>query len=185
MILKACYDAGLRYFEFTNRHNNALEEFMGLRKYADKELPGMQLGVGTIKNAMDAEMFLAAGATYLISPLISKELIDFTFMKNILWIPGCSTASEVGMAENAGIDLVKIFPASLLGGPAFIKMLKGPFYKMKYMANGGITGDVIEIKEYLAAGASGVGLGNSFFTENIPPSAITQKLKTLMAAIAD
>jgi 2-dehydro-3-deoxyphosphogluconate aldolase / (4S)-4-hydroxy-2-oxoglutarate aldolase len=183
MVLQACYDAGLRHFEFTNRNENALDEFIHLKKYADDKLPGMMLGVGTIKNSADAEIFLSAGAAYLISPLVSNELIDFTKKRNVLWIPGCGTASEVGMAENAGIGLVKIFPAAALGGPEFIKLLRGPFYNMQFMANGGISGDAVEIKKYFAAGASAVGLGNSFFTGEMNVENITQKLKILIAAL--
>jgi 2-dehydro-3-deoxyphosphogluconate aldolase / (4S)-4-hydroxy-2-oxoglutarate aldolase len=179
-IVKACYDAGLRYFEFTNRDENALDEFISLKKYCDTELQNMILGVGTIKNVSDAEMFLAAGAAFLISPLISAELITYTKKKSILWIPGCATASEVGMAENAGINLVKIFPASLLGGAAFIKMLKGPFYNMQFMATGGIKGEAEEIKKYFAAGASAVGLGSAYFNASLPEEKLITEIKNLL-----
>jgi 2-dehydro-3-deoxyphosphogluconate aldolase / (4S)-4-hydroxy-2-oxoglutarate aldolase len=183
-IIKACYDAGLRYFEFTNRDENALDEFIGLKKYCDKGLPNMILGAGTIKNVSDAEIFLAAGAAFLISPLISAELITYTKKKSILWIPGCATASEVGMAENAGIKLVKIFPATLLGGAAFIKMLKGPFYNMQFMATGGITGEAEEIKKYFAAGASAVGLGSAFINASLTEEKLVTEIKNLLKNIS-
>jgi 2-dehydro-3-deoxyphosphogluconate aldolase / (4S)-4-hydroxy-2-oxoglutarate aldolase len=183
-IIKACYNAGLRYFEFTNRDENALDEFIGLKKYCDTELPEMVLGAGTIKNVSDAEVFLAAGAAFLISPLISIELITYTKKKSILWIPGCATASEVGMAENAGINLVKIFPAKVLGGAAFIKMLKGPFYNMQFMATGGITGDAEEIKKYFAAGVSAVGLGSAFINTSLTDEKLVTEIKTLLKNIS-
>lgn len=182
-VLKACYDAGLRSFEFTNRHENALDEFIILKKYAAAELPEMKLGAGTIKNIIDAEIFLAAGAEFLVSPLISAELISYAKSKNVLWIPGCATASEVGMAENAGINLVKIFPASALGGPEFIKILKGPFYNMQFMATGGITGEAEELKKYLAAGVSVVGLGSAFFNASLAEEKLVTEIKTLLKNI--
>jgi 2-dehydro-3-deoxyphosphogluconate aldolase / (4S)-4-hydroxy-2-oxoglutarate aldolase len=183
-IIKACYDAGMRCFEFTNRDENALDEFMVLKKYCDRELPEMMLGVGTVKNISDAEMFLAAGAVFLISPLISTELIVYTKKKNVFWVPGCATASEVGMAENAGISLVKIFPATLLGGAAFIKQLKGPFYNMQFMATGGITGNAEEIKKYFAAGVSAVGLGSAFFNAALPEEKLVTEIKNLLKNIS-
>jgi 2-dehydro-3-deoxyphosphogluconate aldolase/(4S)-4-hydroxy-2-oxoglutarate aldolase len=180
--LVGCYRAGLRYFEFTNRHENAMEEFYALKKYCEKELPGMILGAGTIKNIPDAEMFLSAGAEFLVSPLISKILIDFTKTKKISWIPGCATASEVGLAENNGIQFVKIFPAKQLGGPAFIDALKGPYPNMKFLATGGITGELSEIKNYLAF-ASAVGIGNSFFSGSMDENEITNKIKNILSNI--
>lgn len=180
--LSASYQAGLRYFEFTNRHDNAPEEFYELKKYCDKELPGMILGVGTIKNVTDAEIFLSAGAAFLVSPLISAELIGFTKNKNILWVPGCATASEIGLAENNGIKLVKIFPAKLIGGRAFIHALKGPFPNMNFLATGGIAGEITEIKNYLSVAAA-VGIGNSFFSDDLTENEITARLKNILSNI--
>jgi 2-dehydro-3-deoxyphosphogluconate aldolase / (4S)-4-hydroxy-2-oxoglutarate aldolase len=182
-VLKACFYAGLRYFEFTNRHENSLDAFIELKNYADAELPGMVLGAGTIKNNSDAELFWSAGAAFLVSPLISGELIAFTKKKNILWIPGCATASEAGMAENEGIQLIKLFPVSELGGADFIKALKAPFQNMQFLATGGISGNADEIKRYLQAGAASVGLGNSFFTEQLSEEELTAKLVNLLNAL--
>jgi 2-dehydro-3-deoxyphosphogluconate aldolase / (4S)-4-hydroxy-2-oxoglutarate aldolase len=159
--VKACYDAGLKCFEFTNRNENAAEIFYELKKYAATEMKGMLLGVGTIKNEADAGMF--PDADFMVSPFISKELIDHTKAKNILWIPGCSTTSEIGMAENAGIKMVKIFPANLLGGPAFIKAMKDIFPTMKMMATGGMKADRTEIDKWFANGVDAVGIGGQLF----------------------
>jgi len=179
-VLSACFHAGLRYFEFTNRHENALDEFYDLKKYCDTVLPGMILGAGTIKNVQHAEMFLAAGAAFLVSPLISQELIGFAKNKNIPWIPGCATASEVGLAENNGLNIVKIFPAKQLGGPAYIQALKGPFPSINFLATGGIGGDGSGIKEYLTV-AGAVGLGNAFFSDEMTEEQLTNELKTVLS----
>jgi 2-dehydro-3-deoxyphosphogluconate aldolase / (4S)-4-hydroxy-2-oxoglutarate aldolase len=176
----ACYDAGLRIFEFTNRHKNALKEFILLKKYCDHNLPEMKLGAGTIKNIFDATLFLNAGAGFLISPLISIGLIEFSKGKKVCWIPACATSTEIGMAENAGINLVKIFPISLLGGPAFIKMMKGPYPEMKFVVTGGIKGEKDELNSYYDAGVSMVGLGNSFFENSMNKTQITDKITALL-----
>lgn len=177
--IHASYQAGLRYFEFTNRFENACDEFYALKRYCESELQGMMLGAGTIKNITDAEMFLSAGATFLVSPLISIELLSFVKNKKILWIPGCASASEIGMAENAGLKLVKIFPAGILGGTAFIKAMKGPFPAMQFLVTGNIAGEITEVKDYLSAGASAVGIGTSFFTIAADEVAMINKLQKL------
>ena len=163
IILRACYDAGIRCFEFTNRHTPALDNFIELKEYCNKNLPGMILGCGTIKNIHDAETFINAGAAFLISPIISKELIDFTQKKKILWIPGCATATEISMAEEAGISFVKIFPANLLGGISFIKAMKDIFPCIKMLATGGINADAEEIKAWLQNGTDAAGIGSQLF----------------------
>lgn len=175
-MIKASYDAGVRCFEFTNRRPSAFDNFMKLKQYCDKELPGMILGCGTIKNIFDAEDFTAAGADFLVSPVISEDLIDFSEYKNIPWIPGCATASEIAMAAEAEISLIKIFPANLLGGISFIKTMKEIFPEIKMMATGGIKADADEIKSWLENGADAVGLGSLLFKNDD-----TEIIKTTLA----
>jgi len=162
-VIRACYDGGLRYFEYTNRNDHALDVYTGLQKYCLKELPGMMLGAGTIKNIIDASSYTAAGAPFLIPPLISKELFEYCSRHKILWIPGCGSASEIGMAENWGIELVKIFPAEQLGGPSFIKAIRGPFPDIKLLVTGGVRPDEENISSWMRAGANAVGLGSQLF----------------------
>jgi 2-dehydro-3-deoxyphosphogluconate aldolase/(4S)-4-hydroxy-2-oxoglutarate aldolase len=119
------------------------------------------LGVGTIKNIADAEIFREAD--FLVSPYISKELVDHNVAKNLLWIPGCSTASEIAMANNAGIKMVKIFPANLVGGPAFIKTMKDIFPAMKMIATGGMKADRAALNDWFANGVDAVGIGGQLF----------------------
>ncbi len=182
-VLKASYNAGLRRFEFTNRFENAIENFQLLYKYCKDSLPDMQLGAGTIMDPSDAELFTANGAAFLVSPLISQQLIDYTAANNIEWVPGCATGAEIGMAQNAGIPLVKIFPISTLGGPEFIRLMKGPFYKMKFQASGGIKGEATEVKALIDAGVEIVGLGNSFFQSSLTEQEMTNKIIALLESI--
>ena len=177
--VKACYDAGIKCFEFTNRNENAPEVFDELKKYCDAEMKNMLLGVGTIKNVTDAELF--ADAAFLVSPFITKNLIDYTMAKNILWIPGCSTTSEIAMAANAGTGMVKIFPANLLGGPAFIKAMKDIFPTMKMLATGGMKADKEELGKWFANGTDAVGIGGQLFgKDSIDVNHISITLKKIL-----
>lgn len=179
-VLSACYEAGLRRFEFTNRHETAQQHFKSLIHIVNNEMKDLDLGVGTIMNTKDAEIFVSLGAHFLVSPLISNDLIEFTSKHKIEWIPGCATGAEIGLAYNSGIDLVKLYPIKQLGGPDYIKAIKGPFYKTKFQASGGIKGDKSEIEALLQAGASIVGLGNSFFNEDMTKEEISAKIKALL-----
>jgi 2-dehydro-3-deoxyphosphogluconate aldolase / (4S)-4-hydroxy-2-oxoglutarate aldolase len=179
-VVRASYNAGIRRFEFTNRHETALDHFTTLRKLIDTELVGMQLGAGTIIDVDDASKFIDCGADFLISPLISNSLIEYTNTHNISWLPGCATGAEIGMAQNAGIKMVKLYPIKTLGGAEFIHLIKRPFYKMKFQVSGGIKGEIDEVKELLNAGASIVGLGNSFFDPSLTQDQLTAKIKHLL-----
>lgn len=184
-VLRASYKAGLRRFEFTNRNENALDIFEKIVSLCEEEMPDMVLGAGTIINEVDARNFLEKGAKFLISPLISKELIDYTKLHNVEWIPGCATGAEVGMALNAGIPMVKLYPIKTLGGPEFVKLIKGPFYNMKFQTSGGIKGEAEEVNALLKAGASIVGLGNSFFNDDASEQDLVLKLSNLIAQLKD
>lgn len=162
-VLKASYDAGVRLFEFTNRNENSFDIFIELRKYCSESLPGMILGIGTIKNGQQAEQFIHAGADFLISPLINADIYNVASKHNKLWMPGCATPSEIGMAENWGIPVVKIFPAKQLGGPAFIKAVKAVFPNTGFMTTGGVEPTQEDIANWFKSGVVAVGIGSQLF----------------------
>ena len=162
-VLKASYNAGVRIFEFTNRNANSFDIFIELRKYCSEQLPGMVLGIGTIKNAQQANQFIHAGADFLISPLILEEIQQVAAAHKKLWIPGCATASEIGLAEYWGLDTVKIFPARQLGGPGFIKAVKAVFPAMRFVATGGVEPTDEDISNWFKGGVAAVGIGSQLF----------------------
>lgn len=162
-VLKASYDAGVRLFEFTDRNENSFDIFCELRRHCNENLPEMVLGIGTIKNAQKAQQFIAAGADFLISPILLREIHDVAVRHNKLWIPGCATPSEIGLAENWGIQTVKIFPAKQLGGPAYIKAVKAVFRDVQFMATGGVEPTQENISAWFKAGVTAVGIGSQLF----------------------
>jgi 2-dehydro-3-deoxyphosphogluconate aldolase/(4S)-4-hydroxy-2-oxoglutarate aldolase len=162
-VMRICYENGIKVFEFTNRNTNSFDIFIELKQYRDAELPEMKIGIGTIKNAAQAKRFIEAGADFLISPVVLEEIQEVCEKENILWIPGCATPSEVCLAENWGLSLVKIFPAKQLGGPSYIEAIKAVFPEMQFMATGGVEASREEIQKWYNAGASSVGLGSQLF----------------------
>lgn len=186
-VLKASYDAGVRLFEFTNRNENSFDNFIELRKYCNDSLPGMTLGIGTIKNGQQAEQFIHAGADFLISPLINEEIHTVASKYKKLWMPGCATPSEIGMAENWGIHIVKIFPAKQLGGPAFIKAVKAVFPNVELMTTGGVEPTQEDISSWFKSGVAAVGIGSQLFPAdwlaNNQYDKVTAHVKTIIEYI--
>jgi 2-dehydro-3-deoxyphosphogluconate aldolase/(4S)-4-hydroxy-2-oxoglutarate aldolase len=166
-VMRICYENGIKVFEFTNRKTNSFEIFIELKQYRDEELPEMKIGIGTIKNATQAKRFIEAKADFLISPVVLEEIQEVCKEENILWIPGCATPSEICLAENWGLSLVKIFPAKQLGGPSYIEAIKAVFREMQFMATGGIEANRDEVQKWYNAGVSSVGLGSQLFPKEL------------------
>ena len=125
-VIKACHDGGLKIFEFTNRGDYAHEIFSELNKWAEKEVPGVIMGVGSVVDAPTASLYIQLGANFIVSPLLNPDMAKVCNRRKVLWSPGCGTVSEIGYAEELGAEIVKIFPGSTVGGPEFIKSVKGP-----------------------------------------------------------
>lgn len=174
----ACYDAGIRCFEFTNRSENAPQVFEALKAYCHKEMRDMLLGVGTIKSVADVQLF--PDADFMVSPFITTFLLEYIVAKDIVWIPGCSTTSEIALAEAAGLPMVKIFPANILGGPAFVKAMKDIFPDMKMLATGGMKADKAQLQSWWDSGTDAVGIGGQLFGNGaIDTNAVMLILKAL------
>ena len=125
-VLKACYDGGIRAFEFTNRGDLAHEVFCDLIKFAAKECPEMILGVGSVVDAGTASLYIQLGANCVVGPLFNPDVAKVCNRRLIPYTPGCGSVTEVGFAQEAGCDLCKIFPAGNVGGPSFVKNMMAP-----------------------------------------------------------
>ena len=165
-VLKACYDAGLRTFEFTNRGDFAHEVFADLNKYAKAELQGMIMGVGSVLDAGTTSLYLQLGADFIVSPIVNAEMAKACNRRKVAWMPGCGSVTEISYAEELGAEVVKIFPGAQVGGPAFVKGVKGPLPWASIMPTGGVSPTEENLKEWIAAGVHCVGIGSKLFAKN-------------------
>jgi len=165
-LLDAIYAGGLRIIEFTNRSPNALDVFTSLIKYADKKLPDLVIGVGTIMNAKQAKQFHKAGAQFIVAPTLNLEVGAYCYKHDLFWCPGAGTATEIVQGHEWGASLVKIFPAEILG-PAFVRALKGPCPWTKVMPSGGVTQDENNLREWFKSGVECVAIGSQLFSKEI------------------
>lgn len=164
-VLKACYEGGIRAFEFTNRGDFAHEVFAEVVKYAAKECPEMALGVGSVVEPATAALYIQLGACFVVGPLFNPEVAKTCNRRGIPYTPGCGSVSEVGMAQEAGCDLCKVFPGDVLG-PKFVKGLLAPMPWSKLMVTGGVEPTAENLQAWFGAGVFCVGMGSKLFPKD-------------------
>ena len=177
-VLKALYRAGIRTVEYTNRGEAALQNFKKMREVCDKELEGMYLGIGTIKNADMAKTFIDAGTDFIICPGLIDEVAHVADKNNMLWVPGCMTPSEIIHAENIGAKMIKLFPGNILG-PQFMSAIKALFPDLLFMPTGGVDLDKENITGWFKAGVCAVGMGSKLVSKSLLEQKDYTKIETL------
>ena len=166
-VVKACYEGGVRAFEFTNRGDFAHEVFAELIKFATKECPELVLGVGSIVDAGTASLYLQLGANFVVGPLFNPEIAKVCNRRLVPYTPGCGSVSEIGFAQEVGCDLCKIFPAGNVGGPSFVKNIKAPMPWSMIMATGAVEPTEENLSAWFKAGVTCVGMGSKLFPKEM------------------
>jgi 2-dehydro-3-deoxyphosphogluconate aldolase/(4S)-4-hydroxy-2-oxoglutarate aldolase len=151
----ALLDGGLTVFEITLTIPDALA---AIRSLVDRLGDRALVGAGTVLGIEDAKASLDAGARFLVSPGLEPRVVAAAHERDVAVLPGALTPTEVMTAAGLGADFVKIFPCSAVGGPKYIRALRGPLPRVKLVPTGGVT--LTNAHEYLAAGAAAVGIGS-------------------------
>lgn len=161
-VIKACYEGGVRAFEFTNRGDFAHEVFAECVKFTATECPELALGVGSVVDAPTAALYIQLGACFVVGPLFNPEIAPVCNRRLIPYCPGCGSVSEVGKAQELGCDLTKLFPGDVYG-PAMVKNLKAPMPWSKIMVTGGVAPTEENLTAWFKAGVFCVGMGSKLF----------------------
>jgi 2-dehydro-3-deoxyphosphogluconate aldolase/(4S)-4-hydroxy-2-oxoglutarate aldolase len=140
--------------------------------------PNVIVGAGTVLELETARQCLDAGASFLTSPGLDLKIVEFAVKENVLVIAGAMTPTEVITAWQAGSELVKVFPCAPIGGPAYIKALKGPFPQVPMIAAGGINQETAA--DFILAGAAAIGIGGRL----IPKAAVEQRQPERISELA-
>jgi 2-dehydro-3-deoxyphosphogluconate aldolase/(4S)-4-hydroxy-2-oxoglutarate aldolase len=164
--LRALYSAGIMALEYTNRGDAALANFKKMVEVRNAEMPGLLLGVGTIKNMEHTMAYMNAGADFLVSPGFVKGVADYAVANDIFYAPGCMTPAEIIAAENAGIKFIKLFPGNMLG-PSFLSGIKDIFPKLLFMPTGGVDTTKENIEAWFKAGVCAVGMGSKLVSKEV------------------
>lgn len=175
-IAEALLKGGVRGLEVTLDSDRPYEVIASLKEtFGDKAL----VGAGTVLNAEEAQTALDAGAQFIFSPLLSKEVIDVAKKAGVPVIPGIFTPTEAYQATQWGADMVKVFPADCVG-PGFIKAVSGPLAQIKMMPTGGV--DLDTIPAFIKAGAVAVGAGGALLQNDLIEKEDWQALEERAAA---
>jgi len=165
---------GIPIVEITMTVPNAIDVISDMARNS----PNLIVGAGTVLDIETARRCIAAGAGFLTSPGLNLKIVEFAVKENILIIAGVMTPTEVIDAWQAGSELVKVFPCAPIGGPAYIRALKGPFPQVPIIAAGGVNQETAA--DFILAGAAALGIGGRL----IPRAAIEHRQPEQISELA-
>lgn len=172
-------DAGMTCLEITMNTEGATDT---IARLSDTFAGRLNIGAGTVCTKKDLDNALGAGASFIVTPVLSGTVIKTCVRRGIPVFPGAYTPTEIYQAWALGADMIKVFPASGLG-PTFIKEVLAPLDKLKLMPTGGVGLDNLEA--YLRAGATGLGIGSGLFPKDLVNAGRWDELSALFKRFVD
>ncbi len=154
----ACAVGGATVVEFVNRGDHAIDVFKTMMQNS-QQAPDLVLGAGSIVDAPTAALYVAHGANFIVGPSFNGEVARFCNRRKIPYLPGCLTPTEIATAEEAGVEIVKVFPSESVNGPEFVRHVLGPSPWSRIMPTGlrGLTPETVT--EWFKAGIVAFGVG--------------------------
>ncbi len=182
-IVAACSQGGAKVVEFTNRGDLAYRVFGELVRYFVKGDPGVILGVGSVIDPATAALYISSGANFVVGPVLNQDVAKTCNRRKVPYMPGCGTASEISEAEELGVEICKVFPASTLGGPSFIKAVRGPCPWVRLMPTGGVDATRDNIRSWFEAGATCVGIGSKLVRKDLIAAGEFDRISELVSQV--
>lgn len=165
-VVESCLEGGARCIEFTNRGDGAHLVFGELMQRFGKGGRAI-LGVGSVLDPGTAALYIQLGANFVVGPVLNEEVARVCNRRKIPYSPGCGSASEISAAEELGVEIVKIFPGSQVGGPGFVKAVRGPMPWTRIMPTGGVDPTEENIRAWFEAGVACVGMGSKLIRKDL------------------
>jgi 2-dehydro-3-deoxyphosphogluconate aldolase/(4S)-4-hydroxy-2-oxoglutarate aldolase len=166
-VIQACADGGAKCIEFTNRGDFAAHVFLEVTRHFAKADPSVIMGVGSIVDAPTAGIYIANGANFVVGPMTNPEVARLCNRRGIAYSPGCGSATEISEAQELGVEIVKMFPGSSVGGPEFVKNVLGPMPWTKIMPTGGVEATEESLRAWFDAGIVACGIGSNLITKTL------------------
>jgi len=166
-VARALAAGGLTTFEFTNRGDGAIEVLGNLVERTRHALPELIVGAGSIVDGASAAHVIDLGANFVFAPNFSAEVAVACHARNVPYVPGCGTVTEILDAHRAGCDLVKLFPANSIGGPGFLSAVRAPCPWIRAVPTGGVEPTVDSLRPWYEAGAPAVGMGSKLIPKDL------------------
>lgn len=160
--IRTAYRCGARVFEFLHqRDNRGLRIFSWLMEET-AQMPDLVLGVGTVLDATMAGRYIQAGAQFIASPFLRNDMAEVCHSAGVLWIPGCSTQTDIRQARELGAAMVMIIPGNVLG-PEFLRKAVMDYSDLHFVPSGGIELNEASLRTWIHSGAPAVRLGDPLF----------------------
>jgi 2-dehydro-3-deoxyphosphogluconate aldolase/(4S)-4-hydroxy-2-oxoglutarate aldolase len=166
-VVGALSAGGAKVIEFTNRGDRAFEVFRELIVHLEKTDPTVIVGVGSVLDPATAALYISLGANFIVGSVLNPEVARMCNRRKVPYFPGCATPSEISEAEELGVEICKIFPSAFLGGPGFVKAIKGPCPWTKIMPTGGVEAKYESIKAWFDAGITCAGMGSDLVRKDL------------------
>ena len=188
-LVAACADGGARIVEFTNRGDHAIDVFRQVESWCATNRPDIVLGAGTILDAPTAALYLAAGANFLVAPNLDDDTARLCNSRKIPYLPGCGSVTEIHRAHTLGVEICKLFPAAEVGGPSFVKNVRGPCPWTDIMATGGVSPTKENLGAWFGAGVACVGMGSNLFAPELVArrdyAGLTTRVREVLALLQE
>ena len=188
-VIESCAAGGARVVEFTNRGDLAYKVFVAAMEHIVANDIDVILGVGSIVDAPTTALYISSGANFVVGPLLNPEVGRLCNRRKIPYSPGCGSASEIAEAEELGVEIVKMFPGSQVGGPSFVKAVLGPCPWTRIMPTGGVDATRESLQAWFDAGVACVGIGSKLLTKELLTSGdfagLTEKVREVVATIRE
>ena len=177
-LCRAAARGGVRVLEITLTTPGALEAITEL-----SQEEGLLVGAGTVLSADDVRRVDEAGGRFALSPVFDGDVLDESASRGLLAIPGAATPKEILTAHRYGASIVKVFPAAALGGPDFLRYVRGPLPDIPLMPTSGP--DSTNVSDYLEAGAVAVGVGREILAAPCTPESVETAARRMRQAMDD
>lgn len=187
-IVNACLDGGVRCVEFTNRGDQAHLVFQQLvNRFIDDDR--VIFGAGSVIDPGTASLYIQLGANFIVGPILDREVARVCNRRKIPYSPGCGSVNELSEAEEMGVEICKIFPGSQVGGPSFVKAVRGPMPWTRIMPTGGVSPTRENIREWFEAGVACVGMGSKLVSKELVAAedyqSITENVRQVLSWIKE
>ena len=179
-VAKALVVGGLSTIEFTNRGDGAVDVLAELIAQSRDSLPELIVGAGSIVDGATAAHVIDLGANFVFAPSFSREVARACHLRNVAYVPGCATMTEILDAYRVGCDFVKLFPASSIGGPGFLEAVRAPCPWVQAIPTGGVEPTVESLRSWYQAGAPAVGMGSKLLPKRLVEAQDTDGLRSLV-----
>jgi 2-dehydro-3-deoxyphosphogluconate aldolase/(4S)-4-hydroxy-2-oxoglutarate aldolase len=184
-VARSLMAGGLTTLEFTNRGDGAIGVLGQLIERVRRELPGLIVGAGSIVDGASAAHVIDLGANFVFAPSFSADVAMVCNGRNIPYVPGCGTVTEIVTAYRAGCDLVKLFPAGSIGGPSFLRAVRAPCPWVQAVPTGGVDPTVESLRPWYEAGAPAVGMGSKLLPKDLVDAGDFDGLRERVAATVE